>query len=105
MAISLNTEGLIPESDDKKESSSQHVTKRKPIALNFSNAHKPQATSLAYWQKHKLATPLFWYIFDSLPKQGDSSNPNQKRSVKDVIENMSPTDFAKSLLEELKNNK
>lgn len=102
MALSLNTEGLIPDSDKKKESNSRHVSERKAIALNFSNAHKPQATSLAYWQKHKLATPLFWCIFDSLAKQNDPKNPNQLLSVKDVIENVSPAEYAEALLAELR---
>lgn len=105
MAISLNTDGLIPESYKKKESNSRHLSKRKAIALNFSNAHKPQATSLAYWQKHKLATPLFWCIYDSLPEQNDPQNPDKKLSVKDVIEDMSPAEYAEKLLAELRSRK
>lgn len=105
MALSLNTEGLIPDSDQKKESNSRHVSKRKPIALNFSNTHKPQATSLAYWQKHKLATPLFWYIFDSLSMQNNPKKKGKKLTVKDVIENMSPTEYAEALLAELRSKK
>lgn len=105
MAKSLNTVGLIPVSYKKKESNSRHLNKRTPIALNFSNAHKPQATSLTYWQKHKLATPLFWCIYDSLPMQSDPQNPDKKLSVKDVIENISPAEYADKLLAELRSKK
>lgn len=53
MSISLNLEGLLPVVDsDKKEeqaaSTSRHISSRKPIGLNFSNANKPQATALTY---------------------------------------------------------
>lgn len=103
MAISLDTTGLIPESvEDKKESNSRHVSKRKPIALNFSNAQKPHGTSLAYWQKHKLATPLFWCILDALAIQPDPEDPDQVRSVKDVIDNMSSEEYAENLLKKLR---
>lgn len=105
MALNLNTKGLIPDSDQKKESNSRHVTKRKPIALNFSNTHKPQATSLAYWQKHKLATPLFWCIFDSLAMQKHPKNNRKQLSVIDVIEQMSPSEYAEALLEKLRSKK
>lgn len=103
MVLTLNLDGLIDE--DQPESHTRHVTPRKPIALNFSNANKPQATGLVYWQKHKLATPLIWFLFDSLANQIDPDNPKNTLSVKDVIENTTPEEYAKKLLEQLRNMK
>lgn len=109
MAIKLNTDGLIPDDNEgrnkKQIGLSRHKTKRKAVALNFSNAHKPLATSLAYWQKHKLATPLFWYLFDSLAKQKKPEEDTEVLAVEDVLVHGSPIDFGKKLLEELRNQK
>lgn len=109
MVISLDTTGLIPdqaENESKatksKHISSRHTTARKSIALNFTNMNKPLATSLAYWQANKLATPLFWYLFDSLSKYNDPNNPDVKMSAVDVIQTVSPTEFAEALLQKVR---
>lgn len=103
MTLTLNLEGLINE--DQPETHTRHTTTRKAIALNFSNANKPQATGLVYWQKHKLATPLIWYLFDSLANQVDPENPKNFLAVQEVIKNTTPEEYAKKLLEQLRRNK
>jgi hypothetical protein len=106
--ISLNITGLVPDQDENeakksKHISSRHTTIRKSIALNFTNMNKPLATSLAYWQSNKLATPLFWYLFDSLSKYNDPNNPDEKKSAFDVIQTVSPAEFAEELLKKVRN--
>ena len=112
MVISLNTTGLVPDQDQNeskatrsKHISSRHTTIRKSIALNFTNMNKPLATSLAYWQANKLATPLFWYLFDSLSNQDDPNQPDKKLSAVDVIKTVSPADFAEALLQKARKSK
>lgn len=111
MSETLNLDGLLPEAEQgrkkkvKKVSLSRHVSDRKPIALNFSNANKPHATGLTYWQRYKLATPLFWCIFDGLAKQPNPENPSEMLSVVEVIDNVSPVDYAEKLMAELRNSK
>ena len=108
MSISLNLDGLLPVDEKsgkkkvKKVSNSRHVSDRKAIALNFSNANKPHATGLTYWQRYKLATPLFWCIFDGLAKQTNSDNPSQMLAVAEVIDTTSPAEYAEKLLAELR---
>lgn len=110
MSISLNLEGLLPVVDsDKKEeqaaSTSRHISSRKPIGLNFSNANKPQATALTYWLRYKLATPLFWCIYDSLAVQKDTKNRSKILQVEEVFEAITPQAYAKKLLTELRKAK
>lgn len=100
MTLTLNLEGLINE--DQPETHTRHRTSRKAIALNFSNTNKPQATSLVYWQKHKLATPLIWYLFDSLANQVDPENPEKFLTVQEVIKTNTPEEYAKKLLDHLR---
>lgn len=108
MSVSLNLDGLIPVEQKsgkkkvKKVSDSRHVSDRKPIALNFSNANKLHATGLKYWQRYKLATPLFWCIFDGLAKQTNPDNPSQMLTVIEVIDTTSPAEYAEKLLAELR---
>ena len=96
MSETLNLDGLLPEAEQgrkkkvKKVSLSRHVSDRKPIALNFSNANKPHATGLTYWQRYKQPNP---------------ENPSEMLSVVKVIDNVSPVEYAEKLMAELRNSK
>lgn len=105
MSLKLNTDGLIPskKNGNNKQSSSRHKTARKSIALNFSNTNKQHATGLAYWQKHKLATPLIWFLLDSLAKQENGANGLM--GVADVVSSVPAECYAEKLLLELRSQK
>lgn len=110
MTLTLNLEGLLPEekagAEEKPVNSNyRHTFVRKPIGLNFTNANKHFATALSYWQKNKLATPLFWCVFDSLTDHDHPRKANKKMTPTEVINTLSPTEYAEELLEKLRNQK
>ena len=92
--MSLNLDGVLTGTDEKKINGSRHLADRRPIGLNFSDAKKPYATALRFWKSYKLATPLVWFILDSLG--------NEKSGAGETVKNLSGEEYAKLLLERLR---
>lgn len=90
----LNLEGTLEQSKNKKPTSDRHSTKRKPIALNFSDLRRPYASALGYWKKNALVSPLVWLIFDKLGEQ--------EAGTANTVKNVSGSEFAKVLIEDLR---